>query len=579
MNRTAICGLLGLAMSSGVSMGQEVSSVMGWQVGNPTSGTHRLCIDLAAAHGGKGSGKIVGSSDEKGARGCFIQEFFGKTAIPAGKSYRYSIWYRTESATTGHGQLLIDAYTAEGEKSHKELVVEKLGPSATWEEITGEVTVPADAVRVRVLLYLHGRGTVWYDDAFFGGAAADSPNLLKHGGFEPAATAFYDLAPENKIGDLKFSSDFENGTLGRVKQLGPDEYYLQAFHEEKPRSPFLWFHFRIDGCEGREITFHMNPAPFSMEKTGGNGTRSPVMSYDGDTWVGIGDKSWSDDGSMLTFKQRFDRSPVWIASFFPYTADHITRFIKQNEGDPCFKVSVLGKTKEGRDLRMYTITDSSVPADKKRAMMFTTLQHDLETTGAMALEGVCHFLISEDARARDLRRSFVIYVVPMMNPDGIAAGNMYCPVGNLNRQWGVGTTPETTCVEHFIKRLATEGKKIDLFMDFHGWCTPDRTTVFMTFGKEIADESSEMDALRLIESIRPKLTGKVHTTIWRKRLTTVTGITGDLNRLSAGWVRFEGGGRLAYSVEIFGEGDCTQQGYLDWGKSIAEGIAAFYFQP
>lgn len=575
MNRIIVISVLGI-FASGTLAAQEVSSVMGWQTASPEPGTHRLCIDLAAPHGGKGSGKILGSTDEKGARGCFIQEFFGKTAIPAGKTYRYSVWYRTDDATTGRGQLLIDSYTEEGEKSHKGLVVEKLGPSATWREIKGEVTVPVDAVRVRVLLYLHGRGTIWYDDAFFGDVAADATNLLRHGGFEPAATAFYDLAPEKKSGDLKFSSEFENGTLGRVKQLGPNEYYLQAFAEDKPRSPFLWFHFRLDGCERREITFHMNPAPFSAEKTGGNGTRTPVMSYDGDNWVGIGDKSWSEDGSLLTFKQRFGRSPVWIASFFPYTADHITRFIKQNEGNPCFKVSVLGKTKEGRDMRMYTITDPSVPEDKKRAMMFTTLQHDLETTGAMAIEGMCRFLLSNDERARDLLGEFVVYVVPMMNPDGIANGNMYCPVGNLNRQWGLGTTAETAAVEKFVRGLAAGGKKIDLFMDFHGWCTPERSTVFMTFGKEIADAESETESLRLIEAIRPRLSGKVHTTIWRKRVTTVTSITGDLNRLSAGWIKFEAGGRLAFAIEIFGEGTCDQQGYFDWGRAFAEGIADFY---
>ena len=56
----------------------------------------------------------------------------------------------------------------------------------------------------------------------------------------------------------------------------------------------------------------------------------------------------------------------------------------------------------------------------------------------------------------------------------------------------------------------------------------------------------------------------------------MTGITGDLNRLSCGWMRFEAGARLAYSIEIFGEGECTQEQYLAWGRAFAEGIADFY---
>ena len=162
-------------------------------------------------------------------------------------------------------------------------------------------------------------------------------------------------------------------------------------------------------------------------------------------------------------------------------------------------------------------------------------------------------------------------IIPMDRPGNVLSRRQSEP------QWGLDRAQDMR--ENFVKRLATEGKKIDLFMDFHGWCTPERTTMFMTFGKEIADDSSETDALRLVESIRPKLSGKLHTTVWRKRETTVTGITGDLNRLSCGWVKFEAGGRLAYSIEIFGEGTCDQQGYLDWGRAFAEGIADFYGAP
>ena len=123
-------------------------------------------------------------------------------------------------------------------------------------------------------------------------------------------------------------------------------------------------------------------------------------------------------------------------------------------------------------------------------MLFTTLQHDLETTGAMALEGLCRYLLSDDPRAAALRRSSVVYAMPQMDPDGIAEGNLYCPAGNMNRQWGLGTTPETTALEAFVRQLAARGRTVDLFMDFHGWCTPTRTTQFMSFGKEIADASA-----------------------------------------------------------------------------------------
>lgn len=555
---------------------QEIPSIAGWQMNVPTPGTHRLCVDLSGPRSGKGSGKIVGTAFENNARGCFIQEFFRKTALKPGQTYRYSVAYRTAMPFEGSGLVLIDCYTAEGEKSHKALVSQKLGASADWQTINGEITVPPKVTRVRMLLYLHGKGAIWYDDAFLGDKAEGAPNLLKNGAFDPPASYIHDLAPEKGNKQVKFIADFENSTLGKVKEIGPDEFYLYALPEDKPRPAFMWFHFRIEGCKDREVTFHVNTSPYSKDNTGGNGTRSPVMSYDRDNWVGIEDKSWNEDGTVLTFKQRFTQSPAWICSFFPFTSDHITRFIEQRKAGPFFKAGSIGKTREGREMRMYTITDGAVAETEKRVILFTTLQHDLETTGAMAQEGICRFLLSDDPRADKLRRAFVFYVVPMMDPDGIADGMVYCPVGNMNRQWGLNTTPETTCVEQFVKDLAARGRKVDLFMDFHGWCTPERTTVFMMLGKEIADEESEKESVRLADAIKPRLTGKVSTPIWRKMVEYVTMGETDLRRLAPGWVKFEGGGRLAYSIEIFGEGTCTQEGYFQWGQAFIEGIADFY---
>lgn len=94
--------------------------------------------------------------------------------------------------------------------------------------------------------------------------------------------------------------------------------------------------------------------------------------------------AWFDDGTALTFKHRFTQSPAFVASFYPFTAEHITRFIAQHRGNPHFSARTIGTTKQGRDLRMYTITDTGVTESEKRVIMFTALQHDLETTGAAA---------------------------------------------------------------------------------------------------------------------------------------------------------------------------------------------------
>jgi hypothetical protein len=541
----------------------------------PTPGTHRAGTQLGTACEGRGCGKIVGLTADGHARAAFTQEFFAKTALKPGRTYRYSVSYRTEVPLPGSGLLLIDSYTKDREKGRKELVSQKLAASADWKTLAGEIVVPDKVVRVRVLLYLHGKGTIYFDEAFLGDKAAGAANLLKNGGLEPPGSYVYDLAPAKPSGQVKFTAGFDGAALGTVKQLGPDEFYVYAFARDKPYSPFMWFFFRVEGCQGRELTIHVNPAPFSKEKTGGNGTRSPVFSYDGERWLGVTDKSWNADGTVLTFKHRFTQPQAWIASFFPFTAEHIARFAAGHKDDPCFTAGVIGKTLQGRPMPLYTITDPAVPEAQKRVILFTTLQHDLETTGAMALEGICRFLLSADPRAVRLRRSFVFYVVPMMDPDGIAGGNLYCPAGNMNRQWGLGTAPETTNVERFAKQLTAKGRKIELFMDFHGWCTPDRTTEFLSFGPEIAGEEASKDALRLAATIGKRLNGKVLPIVWHK-WTDYVGVGNTLRHLSCGWMQVDAPARLAYSIEIFGEGEYTQEQYLAWGRAFAEGMAEFY---
>ena len=161
MKKACLSLPIGLVLFAGAATAQELPSLSGWQILLPSPGTHRACVDTAAPHGGKGSGKIVGTSSERGARACFAQEFFGKTAIKAGRTYPYSICYRTGTPFEGSGLLLIDSYPKEGEKGRKELVSQKLAASAEWKTVAGQVAVPDGTVRVRMLLYLRGKGTIW----------------------------------------------------------------------------------------------------------------------------------------------------------------------------------------------------------------------------------------------------------------------------------------------------------------------------------------------------------------------------------------------------------------------------------
>lgn len=60
-----------------------------------------------------------------------------------------------------------------------------------------------------------------------------------------------------------------------------------------------------------------------------------------------------------------------------------------------------------------------------------------EANGSYVIEGIVKYLIGNTMEANILRDSYVIKVIPMLNPDGVIVGNNRCSLAgkDLNRQW------------------------------------------------------------------------------------------------------------------------------------------------
>ena len=59
----------------------------------------------------------------------------------------------------------------------------------------------------------------------------------------------------------------------------------------------------------------------------------------------------------------------------------------------------------------------------KKAILITSRVHPGEMQASFALEGMVKFLLSEAKEAVALRERYIIYVVPMLNIDGVVFGN------------------------------------------------------------------------------------------------------------------------------------------------------------
>lgn len=131
---------------------------------------------------------------------------------------------------------------------------------------------------------------------------------------------------------------------------------------------------------------------------------------------------------------------------------------------------------------MLTITNNVINVSKKRTVIICGRIHPGETNSSWVLHGMIDYLISKDAS--HLRDNLIFKIVPMVNPDGVVAGNYRTSfIGkDLNRLYlqSEDTTearygsmddilkPEITAMKQLIKGCKDdESKGILAFVDVH----------------------------------------------------------------------------------------------------------------
>ena len=99
----------------------------------------------------------------------------------------------------------------------------------------------------------------------------------------------------------------------------------------------------------------------------------------------------------------------------------------------------------------------------------TARQHPGETMAEWFIEGLLGRLLdSQDPTARTLLDSATFYIVPNMNPDGSALGNLRTNAAgaNLNREWETPSIEKSPEVYYVREKMQEIG--VDLFLDIHG---------------------------------------------------------------------------------------------------------------
>lgn len=108
----------------------------------------------------------------------------------------------------------------------------------------------------------------------------------------------------------------------------------------------------------------------------------------------------------------------------------------------------------------------------KPALFLSSRVHPGETPASWMMKGILEFLTSDCSQAQLLRQVFVIFIVPMLNPDGVTYGNNRCSLAgvDLNRQWKAPLKQLHPTV-YYLKSFMGAQRKIrdvSMYIDLHG---------------------------------------------------------------------------------------------------------------
>jgi hypothetical protein len=187
---------------------------------------------------------------------------------------------------------------------------------------------------------------------------------------------------------------------------------------------------------------------------------------------------WDDVRKEATLRFRPEQDRIWIAHVPPYTHGRLLQLLAEVDQSPAARVEVIGKSVQGRDLHMVTVTNFERADENKRTVWLQTRQHAWETGTSYVMEGALRFITSDEGTARALRDNVVFKLTPMMDPDGCATGKVRFNANgyDLNRHWdGVDlrrkellqAMPEIWYVKQAILGYVATGHKIDLMLNLH----------------------------------------------------------------------------------------------------------------
>ncbi|MEM7485179.1 MAG: M14 family metallopeptidase [Bacteroidota bacterium] len=292
-----------------------------------------------------------------------------------------------------------------------------------------------------------------------------------------------------------FTNDFDGARLNGVAADGNNHYTVLITAENTPINVSPWYAFKVWTERPREITLkltYQDSRSRYYPKISSDGIHFKPFDSTAFKAINPGEGEFGIKAApeFVELTLSIKKEPIWISAQELYPSKRVNKWIDSLSLKPYISNYEIGKTTENRAMQLMEIKgDSAI----KKAVMIIARQHPPEVTGFLAMKSFIETISGEGAQAKKFRKQHTVFVVPLMNPDGVDNGHWRHNMGgiDLNRDWQNFNQPETKSVRDFLKKKNKEGYEFVFGVDFHStWDDiyyPLDTTVTGQKGKIVFD--------------------------------------------------------------------------------------------
>jgi len=265
------------------------------------------------------------------------------------------------------------------------------------------------------------------------------------------------------VNGIHADNEFAGARLNNFEAINDSTFNATISPENFPINISAYYGMRLKADTPRAVTIELHYTKHEHRYV-------PKVSSDGVLWRALEASEYDtiQAPNICAIRLNLTSEPLFLCGQELMASPHITAWSKKQSAHADVKMSVVGKSKLGRDMLHLDIANGE--SREKETIVIVSRQHPPEVTGYMAMEAFVEEILKDNPISNAFRSKYRVMVFPLMNPDGVDEGHWRHNAGgiDMNRDWSEYNQPENRLIANYIvKTTNTDKNKVIIGLDFH----------------------------------------------------------------------------------------------------------------